>query len=322
VTAGQNGNTYFYTLLGSTNVTAGGAGTTSVNADVIPMIITNGSSHDVYDPTAANGACGEQVSPVTGMLSGPLLTKRTWYAGAQKVGVGEYVDAQMREELWAYTNRQGVSPSFHLTLNGSEPAVVTATFNGGAEINGGTCNQLEEFPKSTWDSFVQSTLIPELVAGSWTNSTSLPVFLFKNVVFLDNSNNCCILGYHSAFTDGSGNAQTYSVGDYITDGEFGGNTDLTALSHELAEWANDPFGNNPTPSWGHVGQVSGCQGNLEVGDPLSGTNFAVRPTTPRGTLTFHLQELAFQGWFYDDNIGVNGWYSTRGSFTSGATLCS
>ena len=29
---------------------------------------------------------------------------------------------------------------------------------------------------------------------------------------------------------------------------------------------------NPTPKWGHIGQVSGCQSNLEVGDPLSGTN--------------------------------------------------
>jgi hypothetical protein len=225
----------------------------------------------------------------------------------------------MREEWWAYTNRFGASPGFHLNLQGSEPAVVTATFNGGSELNPGTCNELEEFPQSTWDSFLQGSLIPQLTASFGVNSTTLPVFVFKNVVFTGTG--CCIIGYHSAMNSG-GNTQTYSVGDYITDGEFGSSTDLAALSHELAEWANDPFVNNPTPPWGHIGQVSGCQGNLEVGDPLTGTTFAIKPSTPRGTVTYHLQELAFSGWFYDFNVGVNGWFSTRGTFTSGAPLCS
>ena len=108
-----------------------------------------------------------------------------------------------------------------------------------------------------------------------------------------------------------------------TDGEFGASNDLAVPSHEMDEWANDPYVNNPTPSWGHIGQVSGCQGNLETGDPLTGTVFAVNGNTTVGSTnpTYHLQELALFGWFYDDNIGVNGWYSTRGSFLSGATIC-
>jgi hypothetical protein len=49
-------------------------------------------------------------------------------------------------------------------------------------------------------------------------------------------------------------------------------SDTVILSHELAEWVNDPFVNNPTPAWGNTGQVVGaCQNNLEVGDPLTGT---------------------------------------------------
>jgi hypothetical protein len=212
-----------------------------------------------------------------------------------------------------------VSPSYHVRFTGSEPAVITATFNGGTEINRGTCNALEEFPMSTWDSFIQSEF-PAL-ASFGVNSTTFPFFLFKNVVFT--SGGCCIIGYHSAFNSG-GNAQTYGNGDYVTDGEFGSTTDQAAISHEAGEWANDPFVNNPTPSWGHIGQVSGCQGNLEVGDPLSGTTFPIKGnTTVIGSVpTYHMQELAFFGWFYDDSIGINGWFSTRGTFTSGATLCS
>lgn len=317
VVAGQNGDTYGFTMVGSSP--SAGSSTTTISAQVIPVIVTDGSSGDVYDPTTANSGCGETVAPVTGMLTGPLLKIRRWYAGRTFVGDDEYTGAQVREEWWTYTNRTGVSPGYHLRLAGSEPAEVTATFTGGSEVNAGTCNELEEFPLSTWDSYLQGTLIPDL-ASFGVSSTTFPIFLFKNVVFT--SNGCCILGYHSAFTDSGGNTQTYGVGDYVTDGEFGSTTDLAALSHELAEWANDPYGNNPTPPWGHIGQQPNCQDNLEVGDPLSGTDFALPPPTALGGPTYHLQELAFFGWFYDDNIGVNGWYSTRGSFTSGSTLCS
>jgi hypothetical protein len=258
------------------------------------------------------------VSPVTGMLTGPLLTTHRWSAGGQYVGTDQYIGAQMREEFWAYANHHGVSPNYHVRFSGSEPAVISATFNGGTELNPGTCNQLEEFPLSTWDSFVQSE-IPNL-ASLGVNSTTFPFFLFKNVVFT--SGGCCVLGYHSAFNSG-GNSQTYGNGDYITDGEFGSITDQAVNAHEMGEWANDPFVNNGTPSWGHIGQVSGCQGNLEVGDPLTGTDFAVNMgTRVGGGPIYHQQELAFFGWFYDDNIGVNGWYSSRGTFTSGSALCS
>src|SRR5215472_18400377 len=318
VVAGQNGNTYGFTIVGQ-NPFAGGAGTTSIPVQIIPVIVTVGGTNHVYDPTTANAGCGEPVSPVTGMLTGPLLTNHRWVAGGQYVGTDQYVGALMREEFWAEANHFGISPNYHVRLAGSEPAVITATFNGGTEINPGSCNQLEEFPISTWDSFIRSEF-PAL-AGFGVNATTFPFFLFKNVVFTQGG--CCILGYHSAFNSG-GNSQSYGNGDYVTDGEFGGIFDLAVPSHEISEWANDPFVNNPTPSWGHLGQVSGCQGNLETGDPLTGTGFAFHSATTvgGGGPIYHLQELAFFGWFYDDNIGVNGWFSTRGTFTSGATLCS
>lgn len=316
VVAGQDGHTYGFNLVGQ-NVTAGSS-TTTIPAQVIPVIVTDGSSHDVYDPTAANSGCGETVSPLTGLLTGPLLKSRRWNAGSTFVGNDQYIGAQIREEWWNYTHHGGVSSNYHVRLSGSEPAVANVTFTGGTEVNPGTCSQLEEFPLSTWDSFVQGTLFPELTSFG-ISPTTFPIFEFKNVVLTQSG--CCIIGYHSAFNF-DGGTQTYGVGSYITDGEFGGVTDLAPLSHEVGEWANDPFVNNGTPSWGHIGQVSGCQGNLEVGDPLTGTNFAVLPTKVSGGPTYHLQELAFFGWFYDDNMGVNGWYSTRGAFTSGATLCS
>ena len=83
---------------------------------------------------------------------------------------------------------------------------------------------------------------------------------------------------------------------------------------------DDPLGNNPTPKWGHTGQVSACQATLEVGDPLSGTN--ITATMPNG-FTYHLQELAFVSWFFDQvpSTGIFGWYSSNDTFKTGAAAC-
>jgi hypothetical protein len=95
--------------------------------------------------------------------------------------------------------------------------------------------------------------------------------------------------------------------------------DISVTTHEVAEWMDDPLTNNPTKPWGNIGQVTGCQSNLEVGDPLSGTTFPVQLNGFR----YHAQELAFFSWFYHQHpsIGINHWYSSNGTFTSPAAAC-
>ncbi|HEY6084755.1 MAG TPA: hypothetical protein VIU63_05130, partial [Nitrospira sp.] len=99
---------------------------------------------------------------------------------------------------------------------------------------------------------------------------------------------------------------------------FGPDAENTSiLAHEVGEWANDPSTFNPTPPWGHTGQVGACQGNLEVGDPLTGTNIPPVPM-PNG-FTYNLQELAFFSWFFGaPTIGLNGWFSNNGTFLTDA----
>jgi len=132
-----------------------------------------------------------------------------------------------------------------------------------------------------------------------------------------NLGTCCILGYHG-LTGSPNPIQTYSPFDFDVTGLFPAAFENTGTaSHEVAEWMNDPFGINPTPPWGHTGQVAGCQGNLEVGDPLSGTE-APRIVTSNG-FTYNLQELAFFSWFFGPpSIAVNGWYSDNGTFLTDA----
>ena len=96
-------------------------------------------------------------------------------------------------------------------------------------------------------------------------------------------------------------------------------SDIAAASHEVNEWINDPFGVNQTPPWGNIGQVGGCQNDLEVGDPLSGT---LMPAFPSNGFTYHLQELAFFSWFYGvTGLSAGGKDSSNGTFRGAAILC-
>jgi hypothetical protein len=166
------------------------------------------------------------------------------------------------------------------------------------------------------DTHLQNVVIPSLKSQGVT-TTTFPIFLLHNFAEICGSR-CLAAGYHSAFSVGTG-VQTYGVAMYDNSGLFTGSSDISILSHEVAEWQNDPNGGNPTPSWGNIGQVSGCQTNLEVGDPLSGTSFN---DTLNG-FTYHPQELAFFSWFYHQSpsLGVNGWYSDKGTFKTFAAPC-
>jgi hypothetical protein len=125
------------------------------------------------------------------------------------------------------------------------------------------------------------------------------------------------LGYHSAT---SGN-QTYAFAAYSDPGIFtaSGIRDIHALSHEVGEWMDDPFGNNIVPTWGNVGQVSGCQNNLEVGDPVTGVAFTVSPNN----FTYHPEDLVFLPWFsrQSPSSSVNGRYTFLNTFSSPAAAC-
>jgi len=136
---------------------------------------------------------------------------------------------------------------------------------------------------------------------------------------------CCALGYHNAFLNG-GVFQTYSVNMYDTSNAFGGDTSV--MSHEIAEWMDDPGTGNPVPNWGAEGQVTAgnCQNNLEVGDPLS-PGFGT-PTNPFTVLaangvTYTLQELAFYSWFLgtSPSLGAGGGFSDNGTFLGHAKAC-
>jgi hypothetical protein len=276
------------------------------------------------DPTVANTACltAPNDVPLTLYRQSPIIRNANFDFGGTHVGNTQYEDAFQRANFWAYTQGSDYHVLLHPvttthTVHINVPAADGLALSTHSLGNPPFCARLGVIDINWFDSYLTSTIIPALYSQG-VNPGSLPIFLLANVVMaspVTDINTCCILGYHG-FTGLP--IQTYSPMDFDTTGVFGpGVFDTSVSAHEVGEWMNDPFGDNPVPPWGHIGQQPGCQGNLEVGDPLTGTN--IPTVTMSNGYKYHLQELVFFSWFFGaPSIAANGWFSDNNTFTTDA----
>jgi hypothetical protein len=314
-TVTSRGGSFTYKQVGKDPFVQQANPVTSVPVKVIPVSFTFTSTGHVYDPTTAT--CSTGGAPTALLANSPVEKTRAYTVGGKAVGTSQYADFARRAEVFKLVKPGSLNPGYHVNLAFAQLNKISVNISGPSE-NGTGCGRLGLIDINSWDNFVRNTLMPQLASQGVTPST-FPFFLFKNVVLT--AGGCCIIGYHSAFNNPSfGNAfQTYGVGDFETTNRFAGLHDISAITHEVSEWLDDPNGVNPTPPWGHIGQVPGCQSNLEVGDPLSGTIIAI---TMNG-FTYHPQEMAFTSWFYpgSPNTGLNGKFSSNGTVTTAALAC-
>jgi hypothetical protein len=312
--------TYTYNIVGKNPAKPETNAASSIKTNLVPVAVSFGTAAYTWDPTVKD-SCDSGATALSRTQHSPVFAPQAWSFGGTSVGNGQVTDAFQRAEFWTDAQPAGANPTYgvnlalkvlpKITINVPVADAAAASIGCGTGYLGGV--------ELNWlDNYLQTTVIPSLAPQGVTAST-FPIFLLHNVVeYIGNVGQCCVLGYHNAF--GTSTMQTYALSMYDNSGAFAGSSDVSALSHEVGEWMNDPFTTNPTPSWGHVGQVTGCQSNLEVGDPLSRTTI---PDTIGGFM-YHPQELAFFSWFYHQSpsLGVNGWYSDEGTFTSFAATCS
>ncbi|HEY7993460.1 MAG TPA: hypothetical protein VID24_04585 [Candidatus Eremiobacteraceae bacterium] len=301
-----DGHTYTFQIIGSDPTLAPASTTVQYVPVVLVVHFSNGV---VLDPRMPG--CSDTVSVKSRFFKSPLFTNANLVSNGINVGNTQIIDAFQRAEFWSLVGGTG----YHMLLAPAKAIkVVNITAPAGSTTAGGACtglnHDLGEIPFGSWDSIMRTE------ATKFATPTELPVIMAYNIVLT--SGGCCIIGYHNAFGTGTG-TQTYAYGAYTDPGIFSpGLQDIHAYTHELGEWANDPFVNNATPAWGHVGQVGGCQNNLEVGDPLTGTPFLV---TKNG-FTYHPQELAFFDWFFrTPSKGTAAKYSFEGRFTTTQGVC-
>jgi len=315
-----NGVTYGYNMVGSEDPRNADAGTTTVGVDIIPLnfsfaanggyplngsnvvsAIVNSPVFKSFDYTSTKYTTDEHYLPAKGGTLSP------GNSGVQ------YADAFMRSQF----NKTG--SSYHLVLDASvmAPVAISVPQNQGSAYQG-TRGTIFGLMNVTWF----SSTIQNLMGQLHLDPTRLPLFLTDNVMLYAGPQ-CCIIGYHGAAhstglggggTHGNGNqgVQTFSYAAYTQPGTFYPGPDgayflqdIHALSHEIAEWADDPFVNNIVNPWlTPTAPQYGCTAYLETGDPVVAIGF----TLPRNTY-FQNGAYAGDGYWHPEDEVLLPWFS-------------
>ncbi|HYR93546.1 MAG TPA: hypothetical protein VEP48_05005 [Methylomirabilota bacterium] len=306
-----NGVTYGYNMVGLEDPRNAGAGTTTIPVDIIPLRLEF-TAEGGYALDGANAVSLTMASPVFQDADYTSTAFSSGGAGplsAGNVGV-QYEDAIMRSQF----NKTGTA--YHLKF--AAPTVFDAVTlkvpkgKGDAVINRrGVILGLADI---NWF----STNVQSLMGSLHTDPTHLPIFLTDNVMlYIGSPAICCVIGYHGAAkatglgygpTNGNGNqgVQTFAFAAYSRPGTFNPAsshfvTDIHALSHEIAEWGDDPFVNNTVNPWlTPTAPQYGCSGFLETGDPVVGIGFHLPnnpDTRPYSDGSWHPEDEVFLPWF-------------------------
>jgi hypothetical protein len=293
-----------------------GAATTIVPTVIVPLKF-------VFPNTGSPTLDGTNVVAAT--ENSPIFLTADYTTGGTDLGVTQFGDAIQRGEFW---NLPGFSTNYHVLLGtpsvASTVTVVLPPGKGNAFLllNGGFIGLVDD----TFFAQVLNTLLPAYTANQLT------IFVTDNVVLAANGQlqNCCTLAFHDSQGPPIATAQTWIFASYTEPGTFVGDVilDVQALSHETAEWLNDPFvgtpllgGINLIPPAVVPGTAGACIINFETGDPLEAPPVSFTQVT-NGT-TYHLQDEVFLPWYLHTNpsFSVNGFYTYLNTFPTFSTLC-
>jgi hypothetical protein len=310
-----------------------GARTTTVPVLLVPFIVTFRNTTSgfttTFDPsTAPDPGCTANQTVMSLVENSPIFQPRDWTLNGVYVGNTQYIDAFQRANFWQYVQNTGnayhtilsytLAPPLPLTVSYAAPAL-SGEVRTGVEGNCTNPGCSGSTNAGAYDGIVDMNVMynamTNYIATHGITPDQFPIFILYNVMYSENNQTLFLGGYH--FTGASyprvlqSPGQTFAVANFRTNGiqPF----DVSILSHEIAEWMNDPGGNNPVPLWGNIGEVSGCKHALEVGDPLTGTDLPA--IVGSNGFAYHLQELAFFSWFFrTPSIGAGGLYSDNGTF--------
>jgi hypothetical protein len=322
---GDNGVTYGYNMVGADpNNCAGSACDVTIQADITPINVNidglTFSGDDVLAPTLASpqfatndyGSTTAATDNTFGRGAGGVLSQ-------DDAGIPlQLEDATMRAQF----NETGAS-TYHVRLHANVMPTYTINVpnNQGTLLQSGRGVIFASVGIGWWASQIKNL-------ENSANSTHLPIYLTNNVLLHIGTNplNCCVIGFHGANATGlgkgygksNGNAavQTFAWASWVQPGLYsralpGVNwalQDIHALSHEIAEWGDDPFVNNKVEPWlTPTAPQYGCTGVLETGDPVVDIGFAMGTNTfeqgpnPNGTQSadgyYHPEDEALLPWF-------------------------
>lgn len=293
------GQTINYTMVGtdpsSTNVR------TTIPVVIIPIKMVYGklNGNTTFDPKKTRVANGNNI--VKDLIASPLFKGRLKFVqGGTDVGKTQYIDAFQRANFWSFVSK---NKKYHVVL-GKPKVLHEQTINvpfglGLVETNPFGTKPIGTMEIDVFDQQIQS-FISALSADITPNT--LPLFVTTNIYLTEGTAEevCCIGGYHSAIGS-QPDGQAYSYATYVTEsGVFA--QDVSAFSHEIGEWMDDPFVDNSV----------NCADNtsMEDGDPLENNpNSGAFPYVVNGS-TYNLQSLVFIGYFgAPPSTSLHSWLS-------------
>lgn len=298
----SRGKTWPFTMIGSP---PGGGAATSMPARIAAVSLKLQNADLVTFTTIS----------VTGFQN-PTLNSPNFQLASYSSGAGiQFADAVQRAEFFHVmksTWHTALRPTTIVqTLTLTVPRFSTITLNGrktqvrtyftGKSGDGHTVVfLLDQF----FDQQIFNIAVKQINAGRFTTG-AMNIALFPNT-FLYSVNSsggmgaCCVLGFHTYFTNNAQPTESrwvFAFASWISPGVFsGGFRDVTALSHEISEAFNDPFVNNRVPAWQFPNEPGTCQDDLEVGDPVEVLSNTVFPVQISG-VTYHPQTEALLQWF-------------------------
>jgi len=292
-----------------------GPATTNIATKVIPVELRflDSKGHvvktlDPTDPLSTN----PKLSALQAVLESPVFEARDFTFGATHVGTVQWIEATLRASLWNFHGAK--FESWHITMNRISED-----------------KQTWDVPQTDWQ--IDSSGDVHLVDHSWMKGRieneltkyegKLPIYLVYNTNFY----NPAAGGWHGHIVSSDGSTIPYILAAYV-DRADAPSPNLHPLSHEVAEFAHNPFGSNKVDQYpkenvpntwdpSYVYKQTDCRTGLEVGDPIghSGTGNAISIVTK--TMTYEFQNIALASWFMDANpsFSVNGWYTMNGAIT-------
>ncbi len=328
----NNGVTYGYNMVGADpNSCSGSACDVTVQVDITPIIVNVGGmtfdGNNVVGATLAspqfalNDYGSTPAATAAGNFPNTPLEIRGPGGPLSQNDAGNLLqlqDATMRAQF----NKTGIS-NYHLRLQPNLLPAVTINVpqNQGTLIVSGRGVIGGQVDIGWWSSQIKNL-------ETKADPTHLPLYLTDNIFLYlgDTPGNCCVIGYHGTYSTGNGHGpgagngnqpvQTFAWASYVRPGFYSranGGTDwalqdIHAISHEIAEWADDPFVNNTVEPWlTPTAPQYGCTSVLETGDPVVGIGFAMgtntfaQGTNPNGTQSadgfYHPEDEALLPWF-------------------------
>ena len=323
----NNGVTYGYNMVGANpNTCSGSACSATVETDITPLIVNVGgltfSGNNVLAATLASPQFALNDYGSTPFATAGFSDLRRGPGGAlSQNDAGNLLqlqDATMRAQF----NKTGLS-NYHLILHPNVlPAVtIDVPSNQGTLLQSGRGVIFADINISWWAAQIQNL-------ETKADPTHLPLYLTDNVLLHIGPDifNCCVIGFHgtraSGYGGGSNNSngnakvQTFAWASWVQPGLYArpnGGTDwalqdIHAVSHEIAEWGDDPFVNNTVEPWlTPTAPQYGCTSVLETGDPVVAIGFAMGTNTfeqgpnPNGTQSadgyYHPEDEALLPWF-------------------------